>query len=70
MGVRPMLSAPAQREGLWLEPQAGVPNLSGAGVEPADQAEEASGTRTARAVGGAGDDQPGLVDGLHARPVG
>lgn len=42
----------------------------GAGVEPADQAEEAPGAEGGRAAGGTGDDQPGLVDGLHARSAG
>src|SRR5690554_2560542 len=69
LGVWPVLPVPPQRQGLGLEPQAGLPHLPGAGVEPADQAEEAPGAREARAAGGAGDDQPGLVDGLHARPA-
>ncbi len=69
LGLWAVLPAPAQRQGLWLEPQARLPHLPGAGVEPADQAEEAPGAREARAAGGARRDQPGLVDGLHARPA-
>src|SRR6185437_7365457 len=69
LGLRPVLSAPTQREGLWLEPQADLPHLPGVGVESTDQAEEAPGARKARAAGGARDNQPGLVDGLHARPA-
>ena len=34
-------SVSAQRAGLWLEPQAGLPDLLRAGAEPADQAQEA-----------------------------
>lgn len=36
-----MLPAPAQREGIRLEPQARLSHLSGVGTESADQAEEA-----------------------------
>lgn len=43
LGLWPVLPVPAQREGLWLESQAGLPDLPRAGVEPADQAEEAAG---------------------------
>src|SRR3546814_12927131 len=42
---------PAQRQGLSLEPQAGLPDLPRAGVEPANQAEEATGARATRALG-------------------
>ena len=51
------------------ESGAPVPDLPGAGVEPAHQAQETPGTREAAATVGARDDQPGVVDGLHARPA-
>ena len=47
LGLRAVLSVPAQRQRLRLEPQAGVPDLPGAGAEPAHQAEEAAGAREA-----------------------
>lgn len=68
LGLRPVFLAPAQRQGLQVEPQARVPDLPGAGIEPADQAEEAP-ARAARAAGGARCNQRGLVHGLHARPA-
>lgn len=40
-----------------------------AGIEPADQAWEAPGARAARAMGSAQGDQPGMVNGVHARPA-
>ncbi|CEF22702.1 transposase (fragment) [Xanthomonas citri pv. citri] len=43
LGLWPVLPVPAQRERLWLEPQADLPDLPRVGVEPADQAEEAAG---------------------------
>lgn len=64
-----MLSAPAQRQGVRLESQARLSHLPGAGAEPADQAEEAHRAREATAIGRTADDQPGLVNGFHARPV-
>lgn len=42
-----VLFVPAQREGLWLEPQKGLPHLLRIGAEPADQAEEAAQARPA-----------------------
>lgn len=61
-----MLPVPAQREGLWLEPQTGVPDLPGVGVEPADQTEEATCAREARTAGGTGIDQRGWsMDFMH-----
>lgn len=63
------LIAPAQREGLWLEPQVGVSHLSGVGVESADQAQEAIDTGASGATGSARLHQPSMVDGLHARPA-
>ena len=38
----PVLPVPAQRQRLWLEPQARVPYLPCVGIEPAYQAQEAS----------------------------
>ena len=38
--VWPLLPVSLQREGVWLEPQVGLPHLPGAGVEPADQAKK------------------------------
>lgn len=37
-GLRVVLLVPAQRAGLWMEPQTGVSDLLRAGVEPAYQA--------------------------------
>jgi hypothetical protein len=48
LGFRIVLSVPAQRQRLWLESQACLPDLSGTGTEPAHQAEEAAGAREAR----------------------
>jgi hypothetical protein len=59
MGLRTVLPASAQREGLWLEPQVDLPHLPGAGIEPADQADRQGEART---TGGSRDDQPGVVD--------
>ena len=38
LGVWPVFPVPAQRKRLSLESQAGIPDLSGAGAEPTDQA--------------------------------
>ena len=65
-----MLSVPAQRQGLCLEPQARVSDLPGVGVEPAHQAEETLGAGKAGGPDRAAGDERGLVDGLHARPPG
>ena len=45
-----MLSAFAQCERVWLESQAGVPDLPGAGTEPLHQAQEANGAGKAGAL--------------------
>lgn len=66
LGLRIVLSAPSEREGLWLEPPAGLPHLSRTGAQPANQASEALGTRAARATGRAGKAKSDLVNGLHA----
>ena len=52
-----------------MEPQASLPDLSGARIESADQAQEADGARETGNTDGAIVDQSGLVDGLHARSV-
>ncbi len=61
-----MLALPAQREGLWLEPQAGLSDLPRAGIESADQAQETVGAGEARAAVRADGHQSGLVHGFHA----
>lgn len=62
-----MLSVPAQREGLSVEPQTRLPDLSNAGVELTHQIEKTYRTREAAAIGGAAADQPVVVNGLHAQ---
>ena len=66
LGVRAVLPASAQREGLPMEPQAGVSDLPRTGTEPADQAEEADCSGEAGAAGRAGA-STNVVDGFHAR---
>lgn len=61
-----MLSVTAQCEGLWLESQAGVPDLSAAGTEFAHQAKEVLGTREAEAAGRTNGDQPSMVNVIDA----
>ena len=65
-GVWLVLSVPAQREGLSLEPQTGVSDLPRTGTESADQTAQAHREGKARASYHAGSDQPVLVNGLHA----
>ena len=50
----------------FVEPQAHLPDLSGAGAEPAHQAEETLGARNAAAAVGAACHQRSVVNGLHA----
>jgi hypothetical protein len=52
-----VLPVSAQREALWLEPQARLAHLpgAGAGAEPADQAQEAADTGETTAPDRAGD---------------
>ncbi len=64
---RNVLPVPAQREGLRLESQAGVPDLSRVGVEPADQAAQAAGEASTCTAGGTVCRQPGLADGRSIR---
>ncbi len=66
LGIRSVLSVPAQREGPWLESQAGVSDLPGVGTESADQAQETAGAGETGTVGRAEGHQPGVVYGLHA----
>ena len=46
-----MIGRNMQRQRLWLEPQAGLPDLSGARAQSADKTQEAASTRQAGAVG-------------------
>ena len=48
-----------------MESQAGLPDLSRAGIESADQAQEADDARETGTADGAGVDQSSLVDGLQ-----
>ena len=45
-----------------MEPQAGLPDLSGAGIESADQAQEADGAQETGSTDSAGVAQSSLVD--------
>ena len=67
MGLRPVLFASSERQRAWLEPQAGLPDLSGAGAESADQAPETTCSGEARRVGSSTITQPNLVNGLYGR---
>lgn len=69
-GLWPVLSVPAKRQGLPLEPQAGRSDLPRALAQSAHQAAPVDRAREARAAGGAGGDQPVLVNGLYARSAG
>ena len=69
MRLRPLLSLSAQRQGLRMEPQAGASDLSRAGTQPADQAEEEACQGKARAPGRSCSTERDLVDGLHVRPT-
>lgn len=66
LGLRTVLPVPAQRQRLWLEPQAGLPDLSGAGTQSANKTQEAVGACQTGAVGSPRPAQSVLVDGLHA----
>lgn len=61
-----MLSLFAQRERLFLEPQACLPNLSGVGTEYANQAEKATQARQAGSIGDTVNNQRNLVNGFYA----
>lgn len=45
LGLWPVLPVPAQRQGLQMESQAGVPNLEGVGAQFADQTSQTLGAR-------------------------
>jgi putative transposase len=51
-----------QRQSQAMEPQAGLPDLSGAGIESADQAQEADGAQETGSTDSAGVAQSSLVD--------
>ena len=53
LGLWPVLFASQEREGPLMEPQAGVPDLQGFGVEHADQAKETPDTGETGRTGGA-----------------
>ena len=65
MGLRPVLFASSERQRAWLEPQAGLPDLSGAGAKSADQAPETACSGEARRVGSSIIAQPKLVNGIR-----
>ncbi len=69
LGLWSLLPVSAQREGLYLEPQARVPDLQRIGAGSSDQAEEEYEPSEARAADGAEVDQRSMVDGLHAQSV-
>lgn len=52
---------------LWLELQAGLPDLSGARVEDAYKTQEVIGAWKAGGIGSARPAQPVLVDGFYAQ---
>jgi hypothetical protein len=65
LGLWAVLPAPAQRPGLWLQSQARLSDLPRAGVEPADQAEEAPAAQASGALGNGRGHDPGR----RARPA-
>src|SRR5690606_41115396 len=66
LGLWPVLSVPAQRARLWLEPQTCLPDLPGARVESSNTTAQAVGSAGTRTADRANPGEPGMVDGLHA----
>ena len=62
-----LFSVSTQRQGLWLEPQACLPDLLRTVAQPADQAEETALSGDAGTAFGTNGDQRDVVYGFHVR---
>lgn len=70
LGLRALLPAFAQCEGLFLESKTGVPALPGTRTEPAHSASTANQARLPGRAGCAHRAESGLVNVLYERPAG